>query len=120
VACGKLDVHHMICAWCRNVRYCDSTCQLRHWQHAVDPHKPHCGRRREAAAAERSSSDPSANTDGCEMTDELETAVEAAEAAVEATQALVVAALAPAEAARRHGGRRARPQRRRRQRSRRR
>jgi TPR repeat protein len=28
VACGKLDVHHMICSQCRNVRYCDKGCQL--------------------------------------------------------------------------------------------
>ena len=61
--CGTLDVHHMICAWCRNVRYCDATCQLRHWQRLVDPHRPHCGRRREAAGAggSTSSSAPSSS-----------------------------------------------------------
>ena len=42
VACGKLDVHHMICSQCRNVRYCDALCQLRHWQSPADPHKLHC------------------------------------------------------------------------------
>ena len=30
VACGKLDVHHMICSRCYNRRYCDATCQLQH------------------------------------------------------------------------------------------
>ena len=42
VACGKLDVLHMICSRCRNRRYCDPTCQLRHWNSPVDPHKLHC------------------------------------------------------------------------------
>ena len=62
--CGKLDVHHMICGWCRNLRYCDTICQLRHWQRPADPHKPHCGKRREAAGKWGSSSesaDPSAD-----------------------------------------------------------
>jgi len=49
VACGKLDVHHMICSQCRRVRYCDGQCQLRHWNSATDPHKLHCVKRREPA-----------------------------------------------------------------------
>jgi hypothetical protein len=57
VACGKLDVHHMICSQCRNRRYCDKGCQLRHWNSAADPHKLHCVKRREATAAGVSSSE---------------------------------------------------------------
>jgi len=49
VGCGELDVHHMICSQCRDARYCDDDCQLRHWQCPTHPHKPHCVRRREAA-----------------------------------------------------------------------
>jgi len=55
VACGELDVHHMICSQCRNVRYCDKGCQLRHWQHPTDPHTLHCVKRRESAGAGGSS-----------------------------------------------------------------
>jgi hypothetical protein len=55
VACGKLDVHHMVCKRCRNRRYCDATCQLRHWESATDPHKLHCVERRESAGAVGSS-----------------------------------------------------------------
>jgi hypothetical protein len=51
VGCGELDVHHMICSQCRDARYCDDDCQLRHWQCLIDPHKPHCVPRREAAGA---------------------------------------------------------------------
>jgi hypothetical protein len=51
VGCGELDVHHMICSQCRDARYCDDDCQLRHWQCPTHPHKPHCVRRREAAEA---------------------------------------------------------------------
>ena len=58
LACGKLDVHHMICSWCRNRRYCDAGCQLRHWNCPADPHKLHCVKRRESAGAEGSSSAP--------------------------------------------------------------
>jgi hypothetical protein len=90
--CGKLDVHHMICAWCRNVRYCGGTCQLRHWQRPADPHKPHCGRRREVVGAGASSSDPTADDDGCAMMDVLGVAVTAARAKLEAAKAAVVAA----------------------------
>jgi hypothetical protein len=64
VACGKLDVHHMICSRCRNVRFCDATCQLWHWESATDPHKLHCVKRRAAVEAGGSSSeraDPSAD-----------------------------------------------------------
>jgi len=64
VACGKLDVHHMVCKRCYNRRYCDRTCQLRHWNSATGPHKLHCVKRREAAEAGGSSSehaDPSAD-----------------------------------------------------------
>ena len=46
VACGKMDVHHMICSRCRRVRYCDGPCQLRHWTSATDPHRLHSVRRR--------------------------------------------------------------------------
>jgi len=48
VGCGELDVHHMICSQCRDARFCDDDCQLRHWQCPTHPHKPHCVRRREA------------------------------------------------------------------------
>jgi len=58
VACGKLDVHHMICKRCYNRRYCDRTCQLRHWNSATEPHKLHCVERRESAGAGGSSSAP--------------------------------------------------------------
>ena len=87
VACGKLDVHHMICAWCRNVRYCDGRCQLRHWHW----HKPHCGRRREVAGAGAgagaASSDTTADNDECAMQGTLELATTAAEAKMEAARA---------------------------------
>ena len=55
VNCGKLDVHHVICSQCRNARYCDKGCQVRHWEHPTDPHKLHCVRRRESAEAGGSS-----------------------------------------------------------------
>jgi len=48
VACGKLDVHHMICSRCHNRRYCNATCQLRHWNSATNPHKLHSGQRRDS------------------------------------------------------------------------
>jgi hypothetical protein len=51
VACGKLDVHHMICKRCHNRRYCDPSCQLQHWNNPVDPHKVHCVKRRESVDA---------------------------------------------------------------------
>jgi hypothetical protein len=57
VACGKLDVHHMICSRCQNRRYCDHICQLRHWNSATDLHKLHCVKRRESAGAGGSSSE---------------------------------------------------------------
>jgi len=57
VACGKLDVHHKICSRCYNRRFCDATCQLRHWNSAVDPHKHNCVKRRQAVGAGRSSSE---------------------------------------------------------------
>ena len=47
LACGELDVHHMICSRCRKARYCDKGCQLRHW--IADKHRLHCVRRRESA-----------------------------------------------------------------------
>jgi TPR repeat protein len=47
VACGKLDVHHMICSRCHNRRYCNASCQLQHWNSATDPHKLNCVERRE-------------------------------------------------------------------------
>ena len=55
VACGKLDVHHMVGKRCYNRRYCDGTCQLWHWNHPTDPHKLHCVQRRESAGAGGSS-----------------------------------------------------------------
>jgi len=57
VGCGELDVHHMICSQCRDARYCDDDCQLRHWQCPTHPHKLQCVPRREAAAADGGSSD---------------------------------------------------------------
>ena len=47
VACGKIDVHHMVCKRSYK-RYCDATCQLRHWNSPADPHKLHCVKQREA------------------------------------------------------------------------
>jgi len=41
----------MICSQCRDARYCDDDCKLRHWQCPTHPHKPHCVRRRESAGA---------------------------------------------------------------------
>jgi len=55
VACGKLDVHHMVCKRCYNRRYCDAGCQLWHWNHPTDPHRLHCVLRRESAGAGGSS-----------------------------------------------------------------
>jgi hypothetical protein len=55
VACGELDVHHMICSQCRNVRYCGKGCQLLHWKHPTAPHTLHCVKRRESAGAGGSS-----------------------------------------------------------------
>jgi len=64
VACGQLDVHHMICSRCHNRRYCDASCQLRHWNSPTNPHKLHCVKRREAADAGGSSSEhPDPSTD---------------------------------------------------------
>ena len=51
VACGELDVHHMVCSRCRNRRYCSKGCQLQHWNSPTDSHKLHCVKRREAAGA---------------------------------------------------------------------
>jgi hypothetical protein len=101
-SCGKLDVHHTICAWCRNVRYCDKGCQLEHWQRSVDPHKPHCGRRREVVLEAGGSSseiaDLSADSDqrdagmmaAAAATGAAEEAVAAAEAAAARAEAAVV------------------------------
>ena len=47
VGCGKLDVHHMVCKRCCNRRYCDRTCQPRHWNSPTDRHSLHCVERRE-------------------------------------------------------------------------
>ena len=58
VGCGKLDVHHMVCKRCHNRRYCDRTCQLRHWNSPTDPHSLHCVKRRESAGAGGSSTQP--------------------------------------------------------------
>jgi len=58
VACGQLDVHHMICSRCHNRRYCDRTCQLRHWNSPTDPHSLHFVKRRESAGAGVSPSEP--------------------------------------------------------------
>jgi len=96
--CGTLDVHHMICAWCRNVRYCDATCQLRHWQRAADPHKPHCGRRREAAGAGGSSSSSSSSSSDPSDIADSETEAPAAMAKMEAAKAAVATAAAAAAA----------------------
>jgi hypothetical protein len=51
VACGSLDVHHMVCSRCHNKRYCDAMCQGRHWESTTDPHKLHCVKRLESAGA---------------------------------------------------------------------
>jgi TPR repeat protein len=109
-SCGKLDVHHMICAWCRNVRYCDGTCQLRHWQRLTDPHKPHCGRRREPAEADGSSStssaSPSYSSSSCfcspssSSSSEEEEEEEEALSTVDHNDAQVTAAAAKLQAAR--------------------
>ena len=63
VACGKLDVHHMVCSRCHNRRYCDATCQLRHWHSPADPHKIHCVKRRESAESGFSSERADPSTD---------------------------------------------------------
>ena len=55
VACGELDVHHLICSRCRKVRFCDKECQLGHWNRPTDPHSVHCVKRRETAGAGGSS-----------------------------------------------------------------
>jgi len=55
VACGELDVHHLICSRCRNRRYCGKDCQRQHWNSPVDPHSLHCVPRRESAGAGGSS-----------------------------------------------------------------
>ena len=99
VACGKLDVHHMICSWCRNVRYCGKGCQLRHWESPTDPHRPHCGRRREVAGAGGSSSETTADDDGCAMNEALKAAATAKMEAANAAREAAVAAVAAARAA---------------------
>ena len=98
-SCGTLDVHHMICAWCRNVRYCDGRCQLQHWQRLADPHKPHCGRRREVAGAEGVSSYPSTDNEVCVTEEALEVAATAAAAKIDAAKAAVAVARTAAGAA---------------------
>ena len=60
VACGELDVHHMICSLCRNVRYCDEGCQRRHWNDPTDPHRLSCIPRRESTAVGAGSGNPRA------------------------------------------------------------
>ena len=99
-SCGKLDVHHMICAWCRNVRYCGGTCQLRHWQRPTDPHKPHCGRRREVAGAGGVASDPTADDNECAMEVVVTVEMEAAKVALVAASAAAAAAVTAVSAAR--------------------
>jgi len=76
VACGELDVHHMICSRCRNVRYCDKGCQLQHWQ---DSHTLHCVQQRESVGAGGSSDrvEPPAHQDF--LTDQIAAAVAARE-----------------------------------------
>jgi len=101
VACGKLDVHHMICSRCRNRRYCDKGCQLWHWNSATDPHKLYCVKRREAAAAQRGGANPSADNAECAMEEapEVVAAAAAAAAEVEAAKAAVDAASVASDAA---------------------
>ena len=103
VACGKLDVHHMICSQCRNRRYCDKGCQLWHWNSATDPHRLHCVKRCESAGEGGSSSEragPRADSNQCEAEAEAAAAAMTAEAArVEAAKAAVEAASTASEAA---------------------
>jgi hypothetical protein len=87
VACGKLDVHLMICSQCRNRRYCDKGCQLWHWNSATDPHKLHCVKRREATGAGGSSSER-AGSNQCTMDAAKSAAVAAGAAAAESGVAL--------------------------------
>ena len=103
VACGKLDVHHIICSRCRNRRYCDKGCQLRHWNSPLDPHKLNCATRRESVGAEGHSAVASAGNAACPIKQALEVAATAAAAAaaakVEAAKAAEDAASAASEAA---------------------
>ena len=101
VYCGTLDVHHMICSRCRNVRYCDVVCQLQHWSRPTDPHTLHCVMRRESAGAGGSSSErgePSSETDQCSAASAVAAAAVAATVATaveeEAESAAEVAAAA--------------------------
>ena len=105
VACGKLDVHHMVCAWCHNVRYSEGTCQLRHWHRQ----KPHCGRRREVAAGVSTVPPTDSDESVVKKTLEMEVTValvkmEAAKAALEAARAAEEAALPALTAARAAAG----------------
>jgi len=77
VGCGELDVHHLICSQCRNVRYCDKQCQWIHWKCPTDSHQLHCVPRRELAGAGGSSDrvEPPAHLDLLE--DKLATAAAA-------------------------------------------
>jgi len=97
VACGRLDVHHMICSQCRNRRYCDKGCQLWHWNSATDPHKLHCVKRREAVGSGSGAADPSADENKCAMKEALN--VEAAAAASKMEVARTAAVFASAAAA---------------------
>jgi hypothetical protein len=101
VACGKLDVYHMICSRCRNKRYCNKGCQLWHWNSATDPHKLHCVKRREATGAGGSCQNPSADNAECAIKKALKRVVAAAVAAaeVEAAKAAVDAASVASDAA---------------------
>jgi len=65
-SCGTLDVH-MICSRCRSVRYCDTTCQRRHWSRPADPHKLHCVLRRREAAGEGGSGGSGDGDMGCKQ-----------------------------------------------------
>jgi len=99
VACGKLDVHHMICSRCHNRWYCDADCQLQHWNNAPDSHILHCVKRRESVVAGRSSLDPTTHNDGRAMKQTLEVATAAAAAKMDAAKAAVEAARVAAASA---------------------
>jgi len=92
VGCGELDVHHMICPLCRDVRYCDRECQLLHWSCPTHPHKPHCVPQRESEGAGTASDrvEPPAHLDPFAA---AAAAGAEAEMAAEATAAAATAAL---------------------------
>ena len=48
--CGAPNAK-LVCAACKEARYCDQACQRRHWKRATEPHKAVCSRAAESGEA---------------------------------------------------------------------